>query len=57
MTEVEHVFYAEDAEGAARIMDNARAHGATAVKAELLPKENVYRVEYKTDDDTIRNRY
>ena len=53
MTEVEHVFYADDAEGAAKIMDNAREHGATMVKAELLPKEGIYRVEYKTDDDTI----
>ena len=53
MTEVEHIFFTETAVDAAKIMDNARAHGATMVKAELLPKEGIYRVEYKTDDDTI----
>lgn len=53
MIEVKHVLYADTAVDAAAIMDNARASGAEEVRAELLPKENVYRVEYKTHEDTV----
>lgn len=53
MVEVEHVFYAETSAGAAAIMDNAIASGAEEVRAVWDKDAGVYRVEYKTDDDTF----
>ena len=51
MIEVKHVLYADTAVDAAAIMDNARASGAEEVRAEWVKEQNVYRVEYKTNDD------
>lgn len=50
--EIEHVFFADTSTGAAAIMENAIAHGADEVRAVWDDKAHVYRVEYKTDDDT-----
>lgn len=52
MIEVKHVFYAETLDGAVRIMENALSCGVTEVRAVWLPKERLYRVEYKTEVST-----
>ena len=53
MTNVQHIFYAEDALSAARIMDNAISAGADEVRAELDKDAGVYKVEYRTEQTEV----
>lgn len=56
MVELQHVFYAEDVHAAAAIMDNARSSGADEIKATLDRKNNVWKVEYRTEDKDERDK-
>ena len=53
MVELQHVFYAEDALSAARIMDNAISAGADEVRAAWDKDAGVYKVEYRTEQTEV----